>query len=126
MTQDESRRILIVDDDAQIRKLLRVILVREGYAVMEAPDGQAALRTFRRQPPALVITDLIMPVKEGIETIVDLRKADRKVKIIAISGGGKLDPHTYLDIARGLGADAAMIKPIDTAKLIATVNALLS
>ena len=66
-----------------------------------------------------------MPRKEGIETIVDLRRLNPSVKIIAISGGGQLDPQTYLDFASGLGAAATMSKPIDTGKLVATVKTLL-
>jgi DNA-binding response OmpR family regulator len=125
MTEDRPQTILIVDDDAQIRKLLRVILTREGYAIEEAPDGHAALETFKRQPADLIITDLIMPRKEGIETIMDLRKLNPAVKIIAISGGGQLDPQTYLIFASGLGAAVTMSKPIDTGKLVATVKTLL-
>jgi len=125
MTEDRPQTILIVDDDAQIRKLLRIILAREGYTIEEAPDGHAALTAFQRQPADLIITDLIMPRKEGIETIMDLRKLNPAVKIIAISGGGQLDPQTYLSFASGLGAAVTMSKPIDTGKLVASVKTLL-
>jgi DNA-binding response OmpR family regulator len=125
MTEDRPRTILIVDDDAQIRRFLRVILAREGYTIEEAADGNAALKVFQRQPADLIIMDLIMPGKEGIETIIDLRKMNADVKIIAISGGGQMGSQTYLHFASGLGAAVTMSKPIDTGELVATVKTLL-
>jgi DNA-binding response OmpR family regulator len=126
MTATAPQTILIVDDDPQIRKLLSAILKRDGYGIITAPDGRQALRELDNQAVDLVITDLIMPGKEGIETIMEMRKKIPGMPIIAISGGGKLNPQTYLDIARSLGAVRTMSKPIDPASLTATVKDLLA
>jgi DNA-binding response OmpR family regulator len=126
MTATAPQTILIVDDDPQIRKLLSAILKRDGYGIITAPDGRQALRELDNQAVDLVITDLIMPGKEGIETIMEMRKKIPGMPIIAISGGGKLNPQTYLDIARSLGAVRTMSKPINPASLTATVKDLLA
>jgi DNA-binding response OmpR family regulator len=126
MTATAPQTILIVDDDPQIRKLLSAILKRDGYGIITAPDGRQALRELDNQAVDLVITDLIMPGKEGIETIMEIRKKIPGMPIIAISGGGKLNPQTYLDIARSLGAVRTMSKPINPASLTATVKDLLA
>ncbi|GAB6904929.1 Response regulator receiver protein (modular protein) [Desulfosarcina cetonica] len=126
MTTHRQYIILIVDDDPQIRKLLNVTLRRSGYATLEAADGHQALRRFRQTPVDLVITDLIMPKKEGIETILEMRKERPAMPIIAISGGGQLDPRTYLDIAEKIGVVETMVKPIDIARLVARVAAHLA
>jgi len=93
-------RILIIDDDAQILKMLRQILEREKYHVTEASNGKEGLRLYRENPADLVITDIIMPEKEGIEIIIELKRDYPDVKIIAISGGGRINPEDYLDIAK--------------------------
>jgi len=89
-------QILIIDDEATIRDLLVKILEREGYKTITAADGKEGIRIFRENPADLIITDLIMPEKEGIETIMELRRDFRDVKVIAMSGGGKIEPETYL------------------------------
>jgi len=81
-------RILIIDDESQIRSMLRLMLERVGYEVDEAPDGLEGIRQYREDPADLIITDLIMPNKDGIGMIIDLKKEFPKVKIIAMSGGG--------------------------------------
>ena len=84
--------ILNVDDDPQFIKLLKKNLENAGYETMAAPDGEVGLETFKAHRPDLIIIDMIMPVKEGLETIIEIRRIDPKVKIIAISGGGRFDP----------------------------------
>ncbi len=118
--------ILVVDDDPQIRKLLRLVLEKAGFGVVEAADGRCGLKILSQQPLDLVITDIIMPEVEGIETIMAIRKRDPSLPIIAISGGGKLNPKTYLDVAKSMGVVETMTKPIDTGRLAAVVKALLS
>ncbi len=119
-------RILVVDDDAPTRDLLRLILERVGgHEVAEAPDGKVALRIHRQEPVDLVVTDIIMPEKEGIETIREFRKDYPAVKIIAISGGGKTGPEQYLQAARGMGAMRTFKKPIKRDELLQAVNELL-
>lgn len=118
-------RILVVDDEDQIRAMLRQVLERAGYAVIDAPNGRVALRLFREDPADLIITDLIMPEKEGIETIRELRKEFPEVKIIAISGGGQVSPEAYLDVAEGLGAHRTFAKPIAHQELLGAVAELV-
>ncbi len=119
-------RILVVDDEIEIRHLLRQMLEREGYEVSEAPDGEVAVRLFRADPFDLVITDIIMPEKEGIKTIFELRHDYPNVKIIAISGGSRVEPQAYLDTAEAFGAVRSFVKPFSTLEMIQTVRELLS
>ena len=117
--------ILIIDDDIQVRVMLRQLFEREGYAVMDAPDGVEGIKRYQENPADLVIADLIMPNKEGIETIRELMAEFPEVKVIAISGGGLNEPEPYLNIAEKLGVKHTFIKPIETNKLLAAVRELL-
>ena len=119
-------RILVIDDDAQIRKLLQSLLERAGYEVALAADGKEGLQAYRSQPADLIITDLIMPEKEGIEMILEIRQANPAVKIIAISGGARIAPDNYLRMAESLGAGRTFSKPVDRDALLAAVSELLS
>lgn len=96
-----------------------------GYKVRAAPDGQAGLAHFMAEPSELVVTDIIMPNREGIETIVELRKASPTVKVIAISGGYRVGPDDFLQLARHVGADGALAKPFRLSKLLALAAQLL-
>lgn len=117
--------ILIADDDAGIRKLLRRVLEKNGNRVIEARNGQEATRQVRDQHPDLLITDLIMPEKEGIETIGDLKICAPDLKVIVISGGGRIQAQNYLAIASCLGVAATFEKPIDLTALAVTVARLI-
>ncbi len=119
------KRILIIDDDKQMREMMRQAFDRAGYDVAEAGDGRAGVSSFKRQPADLVITDLIMPEKEGIETIRELRKEYPKLKIIAISGGGRVSPDSYLSVAKTFGADLTIPKPFDLKVILGAVKELL-
>ncbi len=118
--------ILVIDDEAPIRKMLKKLLERNGHNTLEAENGNQGLKVFKTAFPDLIITDLIMPDKEGIETILELKKLDPDVKIIAISGGGVTEPEMYLDLARRFGAARAFTKPVDNKTLINAVNELLA
>lgn len=120
------KRILIIDDDPQVRMMLRMTFEDAGFEVSEAADGEAGVRKFQRCPADLVVTDLVMPGKEGIETIVEIRQGFPEAKVVAISGGGKLGPDSYLKIAAECGAARVFSKPIDRAQLIACVRELTS
>jgi DNA-binding NtrC family response regulator len=104
-------RILAIDDDEAIRTLLRDVLTREGHEVLLARNGVEALKAFTADPCELVITDIIMPDKEGIETIVELRRHDPQVPIIALSGAGT-GGFDYLRFAKKLGATHTLAKPV--------------
>ena len=119
-------RILVVDDEKQIRELLRQLLEGQGYEVVEAPDGVIALQLFRENPADLVITDIIMPEKEGIRTIFDLKNDYPDVKIIAISGGSRVEPQAYLETAEAFGAIKTFSKPFNTKELLKAVKELLA
>ena len=128
VTREEEQKmalILIIDDDDQIRRMLRKTLERDGYDVADAPNGKEGIRICRENPAALVITDLIMPEKDGIETIIELRKGFPEVKIIAMSGGGNIAAEDYLMMAKGLGAMRIFSKPIELEELLKAVRELL-
>ena len=112
--------ILIIDDDSPMRRLLIRILKSAGHLVREASNGAAGLKCFREEPSVLVITDIFMPEKEGIETIRLLRQQAPDLPILAISGSGLKD---YLNFAMQLGATAALSKPFSADQLLATVAA---
>ncbi len=118
-------RVLIVDDDEQIRALLQEVMEWAGFDVAVAENGRVAMRLQEQQPADLVITDLIMPEQEGLETITSLKKVYKGIKIIAISGGGRIGPEAYLPAALELGADRIFSKPFDVQEIVAAVKALL-
>jgi DNA-binding response OmpR family regulator len=117
--------ILVIDDDAQVLNLVSEMLRLEGHEVDVAENGLLAMQMMDHQRFDLVITDLLMPEKEGLETIVDIRRNDRCMPIVAISGGGRIGPQDYLDTARCMGASATLAKPFGRQELLSTVNNLL-
>lgn len=118
-------RILVIDDDVGIRRMMRLALEGMGYEVCEAADGKEGLALFAKQPSDLVITDLVMPGKEGIETIRTLRKGHPHLKIIAMSGGSLTHSSDNLKMAKSLGANAAFSKPFSMADLAKIITGLL-
>ncbi len=118
-------RILIIDDDEIILFTLRKMLEKGGHEVEEAKDGEQGIQLYRNNPSDVVITDIIMPGKEGIETIWELRQGFPDSKIIAISGGGVRKQDNYLATALKLGAHRAISKPVDMKQLLALVQELL-
>jgi CheY-like chemotaxis protein len=117
--------ILVIDDDASVREVVSEMLRLEGHAVTIAENGREALRMLAADPFDLVITDLIMPEQEGIETISEIRRTNRSIPIVAISGGGRLGPGDYLETARYIGANATLAKPFARQELLATITTLL-
>ena len=120
------QRILIIDDDPLVRHTLDRLLRTKGYAVELAADGLAGLRSFRSLQPDLVITDIVMPVKEGLDTIRLLKGWNPDVKIIAISGGSRLANKDLLGQAAALGASAIIPKPFEMEELLAEVSKQLA
>lgn len=117
--------ILIVGDDAQSRIFYRMILERAGYNVMEAGNGKVAMTRQREYQADLVITDIIMPQKKGIETIIAFRIEFPDTKIIAVLGGGKSNTEDSLRMAATLGAHRVLIKPIPQNEILEAVQGLL-
>ena len=117
--------ILVVDDDQQVLEVLREMLRLEGHDVDLAENGLEALAALRKGHFDLIITDLIMPEKEGLETIADIRRDYGNVPIIAISGGGRGGPMNYLETARYIGANRTLNKPFARRELVEMVRDLL-
>lgn len=118
------KHIVVVEDDDQFRSMLRELLSRAGYAVTEARNGREALAACRAEVTDLVITDILMPETEGIETIRELRRERPGLPIIATSGGGRVGPLTYLALARRAGADRTFEKPFSTREMLDAVREL--
>ena len=118
-------RILLIDDDAALRGILRETLNYFGHTVFEACDGKQGLELFEQAKPHLVITDIVMPEKEGLEVLMELRRKPSPVKILAISGGGSTGKVEYLQMAKLMGAAAVLAKPFSIDALMAAVDALL-
>jgi len=117
--------ILIVEDDRELREMLRISLARRRYTVLEADNGKDAITYFKPTLTDLVITDLIMPEEDGLKVIIKLREIKPSIKIIAISGGGKAGPASYLNLAKALGANAAYSKPFSLNDLMTKIDDLL-
>lgn len=117
--------MLVVDDDELVRETLQRYLSTSGFNVLLAADGEVALELLESEPVDLVLTDLIMPNREGIETIVELRRRKTPTKIIAISGGGRSGDADFLQMATLLGADGTLRKPFSRAELIDKIREVL-
>jgi len=105
--------------------MLRKMLLRMGYEVIEARNGSEALEIFQRDPVDLVMTDIIMPEKEGLETIGALKRKHPGVKIVAMSGGGRGSATEYLKVAIMMGADRTIRKPFSNENLETILAGLL-
>jgi len=115
-------RILVIDDDPQIREMIREVLERKDHTVFEADNGNKGLRSARSEPVDIVITDIIMPDKDGLETIAELRSSFPGIKIIAISGGGRRVDSDFLPAAQAFGADQVLYKPFRPRDVIETID----
>jgi len=120
-----NKRILLVDDDINIRLLLRLTLEEEGYEAVEARDGEEALARFKESAFDLVIADMVMPHKDGITMLLEIRNMNPKVPFIAISGGAYLGSDHYLEIARLVGVEKTFPKPVDRKALVAAIAELI-
>lgn len=119
------KKVLIIDDEELILQLLQKMLEEEGHQVRVALNGEAGLEMFRKEPADLVITDMVMPVKDGLKTILELREIDEDVPVIAISGGGTIAKERYLAIASHLDNVVTVAKPLSRADILNAVRELL-
>lgn len=117
--------ILVIDDDAQFLEMVRRVLETDGHHVLTDSNGAKGIKLAVNQTPDLVITDLIMPEKEGLETISELKNSHPNLPIMAISGGGSFSPDSYLKIAKAMGAQLTFSKPFDVKEFIDAINELL-
>jgi len=120
------KKILIIDDDPQIRELLVRLMTLHGFIPLTAANGEEGLQLFRRERPDLVISDLIMPEKEGYETLRTIKTEQPGTGVFIISGGGRMDAQSALSLAKQFGADRTFSKPFSCAELIAAVRERLA
>jgi DNA-binding response OmpR family regulator len=118
------KRILVVDDNEDLRSTIKALLQADGFDVSVAADGAAALASHRARPADVVVTDLFMPDKDGIETIIELKKLYPTLKIVAMSGWTSTQGSDYLQVAREIGAAVTLQKPFDPAELSRVVRDL--
>ena len=119
------KQVLLMEDEEGVRTMFCAMLEKAGYEVISASNGKEGLELYHSDPTPLVITDIVMPEKEGTETIMELRRDYPNVKIIAVSGGGQVGPQTYLDAVGKLGADRMFAKPVERDTLLEAVRALM-
>jgi DNA-binding response OmpR family regulator len=118
-------KLLIIDDDSSVRKFIATTLKKENYTVIEAENGAEGLEKLQEEKDvSIVITDLLMPEKEGIETIMEIRQINPSLKILAISGGGKAGPENFLLLADAVGANATLKKPFSGQELMMCLRLL--
>ena len=121
-----AKRILIVDDDAQIRTLLRTVLEAHGYAVRHASDGAEAANMMQAEAPDLVITDIFMPEADGFEVLTSIRKSHPHMPVIVVSGSQITPNVDFLHLAERLGAYSVLHKPFRPHELMAMVGQALA
>jgi len=117
--------VLIVEDEKELREMLKLSLIRHKFTVFEAANGKEAIINFKPSVTDLIVTDLIMPDEDGLKVIIKLKDIKPSIKIIAISGGGKAGPGNYLNLAKALGANAIFSKPFSINDLINKIDELL-
>jgi YesN/AraC family two-component response regulator len=118
-------QILLIEDDNCVRQLLHQTLEKAGYDVIPASDGDEGMDLFRSNKPDLVITDIVMPQKEGLQMILELRRHDPDTKVIAMSGGGRYSNTDYLKLAKKFGARATLCKPFLREEILNVVKEVL-
>lgn len=118
-------KILLVEDDNLVRDMLTQVLQRAEHQVICAGNGEEATDYLRKEKPDIMVTDIIMPKKSGITLISEVKNRHPDLEIIAISGGGRLDPTGYLDLSESLGASVSFEKPIDNTALLMAIDLLL-
>lgn len=120
------KRVLVIDDDDSIRLFIRRVLEHHRYVVLEARNGDEGIRTYRENLPDLVLLDLYMPEKDGLETLRDLRQETPPPKVVTMSGGGPKYDVTILQSARFLGSHSALVKPFSIGELLELVRSMLA
>lgn len=118
-------RILVIDDEPNILLMVKKMLERAGYEVDLASNGSEGLKLFQKIKPKLVITDIIMPEKEGLETIREMKRMNSDLKIIAMSGGGKISADNYLETAKIFGASRILEKPFSQKLMVSAIEELI-
>lgn len=123
-TADIKPLVLIIEDDTVLLSAMTEWLKAAGYRVMAASDGARGLVLFRQMPADIVVTDIIMPEREGIETLMEVKAIAPETRVLAISGGGRVHASDVLTLARSLGADAILAKPFRRESVLEMVERL--
>jgi len=118
-------KILLVEDDNLVRDMLVQTLERAHHTVASANNGEQAIEVLKDFAPDIMVTDIIMPKKSGITLISEVKQKHPNMEIIAISGGGRLDPTGYLDLSESLGASVSFEKPVDKSALLMAIDLLI-
>jgi CheY-like chemotaxis protein len=116
-----SKTVCVIEDDELVRSRIGDMLRSNGHKVHEAESADAGIELIRAEKADVAVVDILMPDRDGLEAIGQLRRTRPDLRIIAISGGGRVGPQVYLDLARQIGADASLVKPISEADLEAAV-----
>lgn len=124
MSASKAVRVLVVDDNEDMRAFMKIVLEQAGFEAELAPDGERALDLQRRNPADVLITDIFMPVSDGIETIERFKSEFPRTKVIAMSGGGQISRMDHLSVAAQMGAQAVLRKPFEAAMLLRTLQQL--
>lgn len=119
-------KILLIEDDAKFRKMLKLLLTHSGYDVVEAENGKKGIQAFQQAPCDLIITDVFMPEQDGLGVLRALIKSHPDLKAIAISGGGKRGVYRYLEYASLFGAKKTLIKPFESEEFLTAVEETLA
>lgn len=117
-----SKKICLIEDDELVREKLAIQLTELGYDVFQADDGEVGLQLIERERPEVAVIDILMPGKDGLETITAIRRMRPDIRIVAVSAGGRVGPRIYLDLAKQVGADATLVKPLDIESVRAAVE----
>ncbi len=118
-------KILVIDDDDQVRTYFKVLLEDNGYSVDTAENGLIGINCLKQEKYEVVILDLLMPEKEGMETLMEMKKSMPEIKVITVSGGGKIGPESYLSATKILGAEYAFPKPVNQQELLDAVDQII-
>jgi CheY-like chemotaxis protein len=114
--------ILLIEDDSAVRQMLRLTLEQQGHTVVEAADGNEGVALAAEEDFDVILTDIIMPERDGLEVIMTIRRSNPQIKIIAMSGGGRVSAMDYLQIARSMGAVRILAKPFSNKQLNAAIS----
>ena len=120
------KKILVIDDDDFVRGMVCNALRKENFLVEEAQNGNEGVSKSRSFKPEVVITDMLMPDKEGIETILEIKAVNKDIKVIAMSGGGASKNMTFLEMAKKVGAEQVLSKPFKPSAMIEAIRSVLS
>ena len=118
-------KILIIEDDDEVRNLVKRVLIKEGHEIFEAADGVLGVSVFRKTDPDIVISDIVMPNQDGFETIEEILTIEPNTKIIVISGGGTRSPERHFKHAKDIGAIKTLAKPFTPPDLVKVVEEVL-